>query len=252
MNKLIMNIKSPIWFILLFSCAVSAFDYGDEFIETCRRESYFAKNIDKKIDKIKALKNSGKKLFLIIGRGNVEQGHEPLPKQESSEVVWIFADKSSSGMNPHEDSALWIDFDNVEQVKRLPDNLFDFIGFDWSVLKFFNNLDDIMPELARLLSDEGTIYMPAGEQTGMMMVQDCPIFISESKYPIRAQQCMSAKQKVFDQITKIQRNYLRELFKGRIVEDRFTDTYPLAPEKKNNLSNYFCVMNKNKQDALKR
>lgn len=204
------------------------------------------KEINLKMPWIKKQKDSGKKLNLIIGRGNLEKDHLPLPYAEDPNVVWIFGDKEIDknwGRN-----TLVIDFDNLNNLKNLGDNLFNIISFDWSVLKFFHHLDDIIPLLKNLLIDEGKLYIQAGEQGGMYLFSNIE-YISlpdpMPKYPVLATASLVAKNKLFTLCKEQQEKYLQAIFGEGNVAYFDVDACPIYPDKINNLSKYFIATKNN-------
>lgn len=179
---------------------------------------------------------------LIIGRGNADPEIHPhaLPGDGEENVVWIYTDVSRSKYQAgNAKPGLWIDFDNVKHVKLIPDNFFSEVGFDWSTLKFFNNLDDIIVEIHRILAVGGKLTIPAGEQTGMISLYPVTLQIAAGGYPVSAIQSFNNAKEAREELTRRQKAYLISIFGEENVTEFSSTIYPLAPEKDNAGNGYF-------------
>lgn len=240
------NLLHAIFFVgIIFTLCVDAFAMDDvKFLKILATKN--TKEIPSKNSMLKQLKQDNKDIRLIIGRGNTEDNHTPLPNEGQDNVVWVYTDVNLTILkNIDGKPYIWLDFDDVAKVQELEQNSFTMVMFDWSVLKFFSNLDQIIPELKNLLKPGGQLIIPAGEQTGMVSVYSCPLEIEEKKYPVRAQTCLQNQSEAFPLIANMQMAYLHEVFgDGHVTLVTDEKNYPacLEPEKGNNLNKYFIAV----------
>lgn len=131
-----------------------------------------------KNQKLKTLKSTHK-LGLIIGRGDLEQGHDPLPGQTDKSILWIYLDVDFEKIDRQKNQgfseipAFWNNADSVEQMSMIENDIFDVIAFDWSVIKFFENLDAIIPILWKIGQSRRFIYT-SRRSNGHGVVILCP------------------------------------------------------------------------------
>lgn len=113
-------------------------------------------DFNQEMTKIRELRAKGKEIRLIIGRGNNEKHHPPLPQEDN--VVWVYADASGDHMTKDGQLHLWMSMDDPTHLNKLDDGLFSEILFDWSVLHFFQDRQNDFHEYARILKPNGKLF----------------------------------------------------------------------------------------------
>jgi hypothetical protein len=236
---------------ILLSSSVNAMDSDIKFnkllLNTLKKNGSraYEDSIGSKINALEQQKAEGKQLFLIIGRGNREVHPHPLPEQDNNAVLWVYTDvdRSKCKLDDLEKPVIWMDFDDINHVKVIPNGFFNEIIFDWSVLKYFSYLDEIIPELRRILASGGKLIIPSGDQHGMVSAFKVELIIDDHKYPLFAQHDLTNRADANKQITERQKNYLMSIFGEDNLDLIVADAYPASPEKIKNLSNYFEAHN---------
>lgn len=234
--------------IFVFSFCSLAMENDFNFWKEKTRENY-EKQIPGIMIELNKLKKEGKKLRLIIGRRNNEK-HSELPGEDEENIIWVYTDINRMfTLKDLKKPFIWMNFDSLEQVKLIDDQLFEKIWFDWSVLKFFDHFDDILPEIKRILEENGEFIVPAGNQEGMRLaVGNCSLIMPHDKYPLRMTQKIDQDEEVFSMMSEKQQEYLDEVFgknNSKLVKG---DEYPPAPCKKKDLNHYFIVTKKPDQN----
>lgn len=108
------------------------------------------------LEQLFQLEKQGKKLHLIIGRGNAEiPGKKPLGDKEN---IWVYGQKDGRALVKDATPHLFMDFDNEQHLRTIPDELFSSIAFDYSVVKFFHNISRSAREFYRMLKPGGRFF----------------------------------------------------------------------------------------------
>lgn len=94
--------------------------------------------LDKQIERLRALKRSGKKINLIVGRRNIERNQPPLKYEPNEEFVYCDIQKTDhcSEFDPIQ---LTMDCGDINQLSKIDNEIFNRIIFDFSVAKFFKD-----------------------------------------------------------------------------------------------------------------
>ncbi len=106
------------------------------------------------LQQLRELESKGKKLKLILGRGNRET-----PMEASAKSIWVYGQIDAEYLVKDQTPHLYMDFDNARHLRTLPDQLFSVIAFDWSVVKFFRNMAESAKEFHRILKSGGKFYV---------------------------------------------------------------------------------------------
>lgn len=108
------------------------------------------------LEQLFQLEKEGKKLHLIIGRGNAEiPQKKPLGDKEN---IWVYGQKDGRALVKDATPHLFMDFDKEEHLKTIPDELFSTIAFDYSVVKFFHDISNSAREFYRMLRPGGQFF----------------------------------------------------------------------------------------------
>jgi hypothetical protein len=132
-------------------------------------------NLRKEFRRLQMLKNQGKNIRLIVGRG-FEEKHPPLPQVD--DVVWVFVDPTPpTYYGDHDPIQLVMDFEYPNDLRHIPDEMFQEIIFDRSVWKLFSNQASTLYRYLRLLVPGGSVFIDHTEWSatgGMMIFHDSP------------------------------------------------------------------------------
>ncbi len=229
-------------FLVFAALSVAASTFAMDDLGSYKRQlnKNHETRLAKKLPQWKAVRKDGLELGIIIGRGFLERDISVLPGQAVNTRVYIYADvdREKHG-NDRDPTDFWYNFDSVSQVRKIEKGIFDFIGFDWSVIKFLVNFDDIIPALWDLVAEGGEMWIPAGNQKGMYSLAEMAMQISDKKYPVTGESSFFDRDKLGDEMRKRQQKYLEEICGQNNVQLIMALTNPLRPDKANNLSSYF-------------
>jgi SAM-dependent methyltransferase len=110
---------------------------------------------EKQLKQLFKLANDGKKLYLILGRGNKEEKDKAKLPDNNGQIAWVYGEQMGDSLVDNNTPHLFMDFDNTANLASIPDELFDEIVFDWSVVKFFRNIEQSLLEYKRILKPGG-------------------------------------------------------------------------------------------------
>jgi hypothetical protein len=168
------------------------------------------------------LKNEGKEIYVIMGRGNAEIGKGTLDTKNGKRI-WVYAssgkDKIAKNSFPH----LWMDFFDDASLKSIPEGLFDGIAFDYFEIAF--HPEKSIEQLVRLLDIKGKLFIST-------LWYNNYVDVGMNKYD---QACADSKKF----ITKSGRNYCFTIGDGVVILGGF---YPFLDSDKIAIENTFRVL----------
>ncbi len=112
-------------------------------------------NHDAQLDQLQKIKKEGKNLNLILGRGNKE-----IPSKIAlgdAQNIWVYGNIDGSTLIADSSPHLWMNFNNIYHLRSIPDELFNIIAFDASVIKFFG-MYKVSAEFYRMLKPGGKFF----------------------------------------------------------------------------------------------
>lgn len=200
---------------------------------------------------------AGQEVNLIVGRRAFGDEHSHAPLSTDANVIWVYADIGYDLTDRFKlfgnQLQLWIDFNVAEQVNALPDASFTKVWIDWSVIKFFDDMEMLITNFHRVLKPGGQFVLLAGEQQGMRT--PCNVYAAISKRPCTFEldvldekfptcvtlcACEDKSARAQKEIIERQQAYLEEIFGANNVELK-TGLYPPAPDNIDGARPYFLV-----------
>jgi SAM-dependent methyltransferase len=116
--------------------------------------------------RLKELKKSGKTIKLILGRTNTStivegthQGHQYPPLKQTNNEVWVFGDVLPGLNGPKDPIQLTMNFDHLDNLKKIENDSLDQIVVDAGVWHHMENTESNMRQYARILKTGGQLFV---------------------------------------------------------------------------------------------